>query len=308
MNVQQLRCVREAVRQNFNLTQAAQALGTSQPALSRAILELESELGVEIFNRHGKRILGLTEPGKAILTRAERVLAEMTSIERVSADFRARDIGELRIATTHTQARYVLPAVVREFRKRYPAVRIILLQGSPKQIVQFLLDREVDFAIATEVADDLPEVLTVPAFEWEHVVLVPAKHALLNEELSLRSLVRYPIITYVEEFTGRRRIDQAFARQGLTPDVVIAAIDSDVIKTYVALGVGVGIMASMAYDAKRDRGLVALPAGALFGPNCTRLALRKDAYLRGFALAFIELFAPGVDLGSMKFLQKGGTL
>jgi LysR family transcriptional regulator, cys regulon transcriptional activator len=306
MNLQQLRYLRETVRQNFSLTQAAQALGTSQPALSRAILELETELGVEVFTRHGKRLVALTEPGKAILARAERVLAEVTGIERVSADFRSRDAGELRIATTHTQARYVLPAVVREFRKRYPAVRITLMQGSPKQIVQSLLDREVDFAIATEVADDLPDLLTVPAFEWEHVVLVPSKHALLNTELSLQSLVRHPIITYMEEFAGRRRIDRAFELVGLKPDVVIAAIDSDVIKTYVALGLGVGIMAGMAYSETRDRGLVALPAGRLFGPNFTRLALRKDAYLRGFAIAFIELFAPGVDRRRLDTLQKGG--
>ncbi len=305
MNLQQLRFVREVVRHDFNLTRAALSLGTSQPVLSRAILELEAELGLAIFNRHGKRMIGLTEPGRAILARAEKVLAEVTSIERVSADFRARDVGELRIATTHTQARYVLPAVVGEFRKRFPAVRVILLQGSPKQIMQSLLNREVDFAIATEVAEDQSEVLALPAFEWQHVVLVPGRHPLLHQELSLQALVKYPIITYVEEFAGRRRIDLAFAGLGLKPDIVIAAIDSDVIKTYVALGLGVGIMAELAFDAKRDRRLVALPAGGLFGPNHTRLALRKDAYLRGFALSFIELFAPGVDMKQIDSLRKG---
>lgn len=292
MNIQQLRIVREAVRRNFNLTQAARTLGTSQPALSRAILELEAELGVALFVRHGKRILGLTEPGQQVLRRAERVLAELQGIQRVAADFRARDAGELRIATTHTQARYALPPAVREFRKRYPAVRLSLLQGSPSQITRQLLDREVDFAIATEVADDHPELVTIHAFEWEHVVLVPARHALLAQPLTLETLVRWPLITYVEEFAGRRRIDRAFAQAGLTPDIVLAAIDSDVIKTYVGVGLGVGIMAGLAFDAKRDRGLAAVPAGKLFGVNITRIALRRDAFLRGFAVAFLELFAP----------------
>ena len=295
MNLQQLRFVRETARHHFNLTHAAQAIGTSQPALSRGILELESELGVDIFVRHGKRVLGLTEPGREILARAERVLAEVEGIERSTSDFRARDAGELRIATTHTQARYVLPAVIREFRKRYPAVRLTLLQGSPKQITRSLLVREVDFAIATEVSDDQPELVTIPAFEWEHVVIVPNKHPLLDKPLSLVALQRYPLVTYVEEFTGRKRIDRAFQQAGLKPDVVLAAIDSDVIKTYVALGLGVGIMADLAYDPGRDRALTALPAGALFGVNHTRLAVRRDAFLRGFALAFIELFAPAVD-------------
>ncbi|MFO1196390.1 MAG: CysB family HTH-type transcriptional regulator [Burkholderiaceae bacterium] len=295
MNLQQLRFVRETARHHFNLTHAAQAIGTSQPALSRGILELESELGVDIFVRHGKRVLGLTEPGREILARAERVLAEVEGIERSTSDFRARDAGELRIATTHTQARYVLPAVIREFRKRYPAVRLTLLQGSPKQITRSLLVREVDFAIATEVSDDQPELVTIPAFEWEHVVIVPNRHPILDKPLSLVTLQRYPLVTYVEEFTGRKRIDRAFQQAGLKPDVVLAAIDSDVIKTYVALGLGVGIMADLAYDPGRDRALTALPAGGLFGVNHTRLAVRRDAFLRGFALAFIELFAPAVD-------------
>ncbi|GAA4403175.1 CysB family HTH-type transcriptional regulator [Quisquiliibacterium transsilvanicum] len=304
MNLQQLRFVQETARHNFNLTHAAQAIGTSQPALSRGILELEAELGVDIFVRHGKRMLGLTEPGKAILARAQRVLAEVQGIERVTADFRARDAGELRIATTHTQARYVLPSVIREFRKRYPAVRLTLVQGNPRQITQSLLGREVDFAIATEVSDELPEILTIPAFEWEHVVVVPNKHPLLEKPLTLQTLVRYPIITYVEEFTGRRRIDKAFADAGLEPDIVLAAIDSDVIKTYVALGLGVGIMADLAYDAGRDRSLTALPAGSLFGVNHTRLAVRRDAFLRGFALTFIELFAPAVDRKLLERLMR----
>ena len=304
MHLQQLRFVRETARHQFSLTRAAQAIGTSQPAVSRGILELEAELGVDVFVRHGKRILGLTDPGREVLARAERVLAEIDGIERVTADFRARDAGELRVATTHTQARYVLPAVVREFRKRYPAVRLTLLQGSPRQITQSVMSREVDFAIATEVPEEAEGLVSIPAFEWEHVVVVPSKHPLAGQPLSLQALVKYPIVTYVEEFAGRRRIDRAFADAGLRPDVVLAAIDSDVIKTYVGVGLGVGIMAGLAWDAARDRGLVAMPAGGLFGMNHVRLALRRDAFLRGFALSFIELFAPDVDRRTLERLMQ----
>lgn len=304
MNLQQLRFVRETARQHFSLTRAAMAIGTSQPAVSRGILELEAELGVDVFVRHGKRILGLTEPGKEVLARAERLLAELDGIERVTADFRARDAGELRVATTHTQARYVLPAVVGEFRKRYPAVRLTLLQGSPRQITQSVISREADFAIATEVPEEAEGLVSIPAFEWEHVAVVPSKHPLAGQPLSLQALVKYPLVTYVEEFAGRRRIDRAFADAGLRPDVVLAAIDSDVIKTYVRLGLGVGIMTGLGYDAMQDRGLVAMPAGALFGMNHVRLAVRRDAFLRGFALSFIELFAPGVDRRSLERLTQ----
>jgi len=296
VNLQQLRFVRETVRREFSLTEAARALGTSQPALSRAILELEAELGVDVFVRHGKRILGLTEPGRGVAERAERVLAEIQGIERATADWRARDAGELRIATTHTQARYVLPEVVKRFRKRYPAVRLSLMQGSPRQITQMVVDREVDFAIATEVAGERPELRMIEGFEWQHVIVVPDRHPLLAEPLTLQLLVRYPLVTYVEEFAGRRRIDRAFAQAGLRPDVVLAAIDSDVIKTYVGIGMGVGIMAEMAWDRGRDRTLRTLPAGQLFGMNRVRLAVRKDTFLRGFATAFIDLFMPGARL------------
>ncbi|MCD6673445.1 MAG: CysB family HTH-type transcriptional regulator [Burkholderiaceae bacterium] len=296
MNLQQLRFLRETARHGFSLTRAAQAIGTSQPALSRGILELEAELGVDVFVRHGKRILGFTDPGRAVFERAERVLAEIDGIERVTADYRARDDGELRVATTHTQARYALPNVVREFRRRYPAVHLTLLQGSPSQITQLVLSREVDFAIATEVPEDADELLAIPAFEWEHVIIVPKKHPLLAQPLSLHALARHPLITYVEEFAGRRRIDRAFADAGLRPDIVLSAIDSDVIKTYVGIGLGVGIVTALAWDPQHDRGLASMPAGALFGVNSVKLAVRRDAFLRGFALSFIELFVPDVDL------------
>ena len=296
MNLQQLRFVCETVRRNFSLTQAAQALGTSQPAVSRGILELEAELGVDVFVRRGKRLLGLTDPGRAVLSRAERVLAEIAGIEQVTADWRSRDTGELRIATTHTQARYSLPAVIREFRRRYPAVRLSLQQGSPRQIVELLLAREVDVGIATELPTDVEQLQVIPAFEWEHVVLAPHGHPILqHESLSLEGLAEHPLVTYVPGFAGRGRIDAAFEHAGLTPEVVLSAIDSDVIKTYVGVGLGVGIVAAPAWDPVRDRSLDARPAGALFGPNQVKLAVRRDGLLRGFALTFVELYAPGTD-------------
>jgi DNA-binding transcriptional LysR family regulator len=297
MNLQQLRVIREIAQNQFSLTTAAKALGTSQPALSRSVSELEAELGVPLFKRHGKRILGFSDAGLAVAQRVERVVGELLAIEKVAAEFRARDFGELRIATTHTQARYVLPPLVKEFCKRYPAVRFTLLQGSPKQITKMALDREVDFAIATEVADDYPELRTLPAFEWEHWVVVPTKHPLAESinNVTLADLARFPLVTYVEEFTGRRKIDKAFKEAALTPDIVLSAIDSDVIKTYVGVGLGVGILAAMAFDPTRDKGLVGAPVGRLFGNNHTKLTMRRDVFLRGYALSFIELMIPNMD-------------
>ena len=309
MTLQQLRFVFETVRQNFSLTQAAKTLGTSQSALSRGIIDLEAELGLAVFTRHGKRMQALTDAGKAICERAGRVLAEVDNIGKVSAEHKSRDAGELRIATTHTQARYTLPAVIGEFRKRYPAVRLTLMQGSPKQLMQMLLDRSVDFAIATEVPDDAPDLITIPALSWQHVVLVPKGHPLLSVPLpiSLAQLARYPLITYVTEFAGRRRIDLAFERAGLSPDIVLAAIDSDVIKTYVRVGMGVGIIASLAYSEPADPDLAAIAAGELFGSNLVRLAMRRDSYLRGYAMAFAQLFAPDCDIKLLSGAQHTGT-
>jgi LysR family transcriptional regulator, cys regulon transcriptional activator len=297
MNFQQLRVIREIAKNQFSLTAAAKALGTSQPALSRSVIELEAELGVPLFKRHGKRILGFSDAGLAVAQRIERVVGELQAIEQVGAEFRARDSGELRIATTHTQARYVLPALVKVFCNRYPAVRFTLLQGSPKQITKMALDREVDFAIATEVADDYPELRTLQAFEWEHWVVFPEKHPLSDriDDLTLVDLARYPLVTYVEEFTGRCKIDKAFKDAGLKPDIVLSAIDSDVIKTYVDVGLGVGILASMAFDPLRDKGLIGAPVGRLFGKNQTKLTMRHDSFLRGYAMSFIELMIPDVD-------------
>ena len=293
MNFQQLRYVRETVRRGLNLTEAANALHTSQPGVSKQIRELEDELGVEIFERRGKRFVGLTAPGKRIVAVVERVLQELDNLKRVGQEFTDEDAGSLTIATTHTQARYALPRVVAGFRQRYPKVHLQLTQGNPTAIAQMVIRGEADIAIATEALDHFPELLALPGYQWRHCVVVPPRHPLLEvERLGLEHLAHYPVVTYSPEFAGRSHINEAFAAKGLAADVVLAAIDSDVIKTYVELGLGVGIIAAMAFDPERDRGLRAIDAGHLFRTNTTRLAVRRGGYLRGYAYEFIERFAP----------------
>ncbi len=296
MNIHQLRFVREAVRQNFNLTEAAKALFTSQPGVSKAIIELEDELGVDIFRRHGKRIRGLTEPGRAILQSVELIMQEVDGLRRIGKEFAAQDSGSLTIATTHTQARYTLPAVVQAFMQRFPKVRLSLLQGSPKQIVEMVMRDQADIAIATEAIEEVGGLIALPYAQWEHVVLVSPDHPLLqSKQITLEEIACYPLITYDSAFTGRGRIDQAFALRGLKPDVLLEAIDADVIKTYVELAMGIGIMAGMAFDAERDKNLRAIPVGHLFGTSVSRLALKQGAYLRSYVYAFVELLAPALN-------------
>ena len=274
MNLHQLRFVREAVRQNFNLTEAAKALYTSQPGVSKAIIELEEELGVDIFTRHGKRIRGLTEPGRAVLRSVELIMQEIDSLKRIGKEFAAQDSGSFTIATTHTQARYALPKVVHAFTQKYPKVRLSLLQGNPKQIAEMVLKDQADMAIATEAISNIDGLITLPCYQWEHVVVVPAEHPLLkSKSVTLEEIAGYPLITYDNAFTGRAKIDHAFTVRNLKPDVLLEAIDADVIKTYVELGLGVGIIAGMAFDAERDKNLRALPVGHLFGTNVSRVAL-----------------------------------
>lgn len=293
MNFQQLRYVRETVRRNLNLTEAANALFTSQPGVSKQIKELEEELGIQIFERRGKRFVALTEPGRAVVDIIDRVLNEAENLKRVGSDFADQDAGNLVIATTHTQARYALPPVINEFRKRYPRVHLSLSQGHPQQIAQMLLRHDAHIGIASESLTEYPDLLAMPGYQWHHVVVVPVGHPLLeSERLSIEQLSHYPIITYSPAFTGRAQIDEAFAAHGAPPDVVLTAIDSDVIKTYVELGLGVGIIAAMAFEENRDTALRAIDAGHLFRSTTTRIAIRRGAYLRGFAYELIELFAP----------------
>jgi DNA-binding transcriptional LysR family regulator len=293
MKLQQLRYVREAVRQKLNLTEAANKLSTSQPGVSKQIKELEDELGVEIFVRRGKRLVSLTEPGKLVVNVVERILDETENLRQVGREYHDQESGSLVIATTHTQARYALPTVVTRFKRRYPKVHLSLQQGSPPQLAEMVVSGDADIAIATESLDQYPKLLALPGYTWNHCVVVPARHPLTRlTRLALEDLARYPIITYDAAFTGRSHIDSAFAARDLRPDIVLSAIDADVIKTYVELGMGVGIVATMAFDAKRDRGLRSLEAAHLFGTNTTRVAVRRGGLLRGYAYAFVELFAP----------------
>jgi len=290
VNFQQLRIIRETVRRKFNLTEVANALYTSQSGVSKHIKDLEDELGIELFVRRGKRVLGLTEPGKELVGIVERMLLDAKNIKQLAEQFALSDQGELTVATTHTQARYALPQVVVQFKKLYPKVRLVLHQASPKEIVTMLLDGSADIGVATEALEENSDVVAFPYYSWDHAVIVPSRHELEDvKPLTLEAIAEWPIITYDPGFTGRSRIDQAFAKAGIEPDIIMTALDADVIKTYVEAGLGIGIIASVAYDQKRDTGLKLLPAKGLFARNTSRIAVRQGRYLRGYAYRFIEL-------------------
>ena len=293
MKLQQLRYLVEIARHDLNVSEAAESLHTSQPGVSKQIKLLEDELGIVVFERSGKRMTAITEPGKAVLEIAERMLRDAENIKRVCDEFAGGDSGRLVIATTHTQARYALPEVVKRFVERHPRVRLSLHQGSPTQIAEWTLKGEADIAIATEALDQYPQLIMLPCYQWMHCVIAPDGHPILAEQpLSLAALARWPLVTYDSAFAGRSRINKAFERAQLTPNVILAAIDADVIKTYVSLGLGLGIIARMAFDPVRDSGLQALDAGHLFGSNTTRIGLRRGTHIRRYEYDFIELFAP----------------
>ena len=305
MNFQQLRIIREAVQRNFNLTEVANALFTSQSGVSKHILDLEDELGIELFVRKGKRLTGLTEPGKELVGIVERMLIDAKNIKRLAEQFANRDEGSLTIATTHTQARYALPQVVRRFKQAFPKVHLVLHQASPAEIVALLQSGEADVGIATEALDggnaSGSNFATFPFYDWHHAVVVPDGHALTAlPVLTLPALAAHPLITYHAGYTGRPRIDASFKEAGLVPDVVMSALDADVVKTYVEVGLGVGIIASMAFDAARDAGLERIDAAHLFPPNTTRIAVRRGHYLRGYAYRFIEECSPALTQAVVK--------
>ena len=296
MNFQQLRSIREASRRGFNLTEVANVLFTSQPGVSRQIRELEEELGVDIFERNGKRLTGLTEPGKGILPIIERLLLEAENLHQAGSEYSDQTKGTLAIATTHTQARYVLPKVVQQFRQAFPEVRIALQQSSPEHIAEWVMSGKADIGIATEGLSQFKDLVSFPCYEWNHVIVVPEGHPLLRKEtLTLDDLANYPLITYDVGFTGRGHIDAAFVDAGLRTDIVLTAMDSDVIQQYVALGLGVGIVASMAIETNRTNGLRTIAADHLFTSNVTRLAVRRGAYLRTYTYDFIRQFAPALS-------------
>lgn len=310
MNFQQLRIIRETLRQDFNLTEVANALYTSQPGVSKHIKDLEDELGIEIFLRRGKRLLGLTEPGKELAKVVERILLDTQNLRRIADQFASRETGHFVVATTHTQARYALPKIIQWFKADYPRVHLTLLQGSPQEIAGLVANGQADIGIATEALDKTPELVSFPYYSWHHAIIVPEQHPLLGMgEISLENLSEYPIITYHEGFTGRNHVDKAFADVGIVPDIVLSAIDADVIKTYVNLGLGVGIVASVAYDPEQDRNLRLIPVPHLFPNNTTRLAVRRGTYLRSYALAFIEKVCPDVGEEAIKAgLKSGGEV
>ena len=291
MNLHQFRFVQEAARRNLNLTETAKALHTSQPGVSKAIIELEEELGVDIFARHGKRLKRVTEPGEHVLRSIELIMREVGNLRRIGEQYSAQDSGTLSIATTHTQARYVLPQPVAKLREAFPKVNVSLHQGSPEQVARMLIDEVAEIGMATESLTHYDELVTLPCYEWQHMLVMPRDHPLARkEDVTLEDLAGEPLITYHPSFTGRTKIDMAFAARHLHPRIALEAIDSDVIKTYVRLGLGVGIVAEMALkDDGTNSDLLALPAGQLFGINVARVAFKRSAYLRNFVYKFAEL-------------------
>ena len=293
MNLQQLRYVHEVARRGLNVSEAAAALHTSQPGVSKQIRLLEEELGVEVFVRQGKRLTAVTDPGREVLKIAERLLRDIDNLRSVGQEFGAEESGTLTLATTHTQARYVLPPIIGEFMKCHPNVRVSLRQGSPTEVCEYVVAGEADIAIATEAIAEQDELVMLPCYQWNRCVIAPPGHPILKAQpLTLEAIAKYPLVTYDFAFAGRSQINKAFAARGLTPNVALTAIDADIIKTYVALGLGIGIVAYMAFDPAADKDLRAVDAAHLFESATTRLGIRKNAWLRGYAFTFIELFAP----------------
>ena len=292
VKLQQLRYLTEIARRGLNVSEAAEALHTSQPGVSKQIRALEEELGVDVFVRHGKRLVSVTEPGKAVIAIAERILAEASNLKRAGEEFANDKLGTLTIAATHTQARYALPKAVAAFKRRYPQVELHIHQGNPTQICDQVVAGEADLCVATEMIDRYTELVSLPVYQWNRSVVVPPKHPLLKRKLTLEALAEYPIVTYDYAFANRSLVQKAFEARGLAPQIVLSAQDSDVIKTYVELGLGVGILAKMAFDPQRDRSLRAIDASHLFESSTTRLGIKRGAYLRRYAYDFIEAFAP----------------
>ena len=293
MNLQQLRYICEVERQGLNISQAAESLHTSQPGVSKQIALLEDELGLQIFQRNGKRLVGVTAPGQVLLKLAQQVLQQAQNIKQVGLEFTQEMSGSLSVATTHTQARYKLPTVIKAFTEHYPDVALHMHQGNPTQVGQMVVSGEADIGIATEALANFPELVAMPCYRWNRCVIAPPGHPILTETpLTLETLAKYPIVTYDFAFAGRSLINKAFEARGLTPNIVLTALDSDVIKTYVELGLGIGLLAKMAFDPERDRNLCTVDAGHLFEDSTTSIAVRRGAYLRGYHYAFMELFAP----------------
>jgi LysR family cys regulon transcriptional activator len=296
MKFHQLRYIREVAENGLNISAAAEKLHTSQPGVSKQIQLLEGELGLQIFQRNGKRLTGVTEPGKVILKMSERIMREMENIQRVGEEFRHEDSGSLSIATTHTQARYRLPPAVKAFTEQYPGVNLLIHQGNPTQVAEQVVKAEADIGIATEAISNYKELVTLPCYQWNRCVVVPLGHPLLDDQpLTLQKIAQYPVVTYDFAFAGGSLVTRVFEQAGVKLNVVFTAIDSDVIKTYVELGLGIGLLAQMAYNPERDRNLAMIDASHLFPPSTTYIGIRRDAYLKGYVYAFIQHLAPHLD-------------
>ncbi len=310
MTLQQLRYLVEVAQRGFNVSEAAEALFTSQPGVSKQIKQLENDLGVILFERVGKRLTGVTEAGAQVLTHARRILAEADNLKRYVDDYTHGQQGALVIATTHTQARYALPGAVTHFRERYPDVTLTLHQGMPDRFAEWLMRGDADLAIATESLKDAPGIVALPCRQWHHALVVPEGHPLLGcKDISLADLATYPIITYVRGVAGRIRLDSLFERQGLVPRIVLDALDADVIKTYVGVGMGVGIIAEHAFDSQRDAaaGLRLIEARHLFPANTTYVGIRRGALLRRYEYDFIEDFAPDLTRNVVQQALQNGN-
>lgn len=307
MNLQQLRYIVEVVRAGLNVSEAADALYTSQPGVSKQIRLLEDELGIEVFVRHGKRLTGVTEPGQKVVAIAERMLGEIDSLKKVGAEFRHESEGALNIACTHNQARYALPRVIQVFVQKYPKVRLTLHQGNPRQVCQWVLDGDADLAIATEAIHETEGLVSLPCYQWNRVVVATPRHPILQANpLTLEEIAKYPVVTYDTTVAGRSQVNKAFAARGLRPNVLLAALDADVIKTYVALDLGVGIIAAIAYDPQIDTHLGKIDASHLFESAVTRIGIRQNAYLRGYVYGFIELLASHLNRKVVDAALAGG--
>lgn len=293
MKLQQLRYIVEVADRDLNVTTAAEHLHTSQPGVSKQIRLLEDELGLRIFERSGKHLSGITSAGEKILYRAREVLAQTSNIESFAAEARAVDKGSITLATTHTQARYALPKTILAFRQQYPSVTLHMHQGAPRQIAEWASRGKADFCVATEAMELFENLVMMPCYHWNRCILVTQNHPLAQlSKVSIQDLAQHPIVTYVVGFTGRGKINEAFSQHGLEANIVLTAVDADVIKTYVRLGLGVGIVANMAYDPSQDSDLVAIPADHLFSRSTTRLGFRSDMFMRQYFYDFMALFAP----------------
>lgn len=301
MNLQQLRFIQETIRHNYNLTEASHALHTSQPGVSKGIIELENELGIRIFDRYGKRIRGLTKNGQQLSGIIDRILQEIENLRRVSRELSQGDEGNLIIGCTHTQARYFLPDLILQFRKKFPKVKLSIVESNPVSLAKQVLNENVDLALATESISTVEGIIPLHCYDWGHTVVAPQDHPLAQKfmnnpmSLTLQDLAEYPLVTYDPAFSGRAKIDAAFEKADLKPKIALEAVDSDVIKTYVELNLGIGIVAAMAYHPERDRNMVSIPVSHLFGINRTWVGIKKDTFIRHYFYEFLLLCAPGEE-------------